>query len=85
VKGNDTTATAVRESARRESAANPPAPDYRTPLGLAVAVGMIPFLNRSRLGLSMRALANDREISGLVGCSAPQWQTGARPRTGLLQ
>ncbi|MGO9047027.1 MAG: ABC transporter permease subunit [Xanthobacteraceae bacterium] len=36
-------------------------------LGLAVAVGMILFLNLSRLGLSMRALANDREISGLVG------------------
>ena len=36
-------------------------------LGLAVAVGMILFLNLTRLGLSMRALANDREISGLVG------------------
>ena len=36
-------------------------------LGLAVTVGMILFLNLTRLGLSMRALANDREISGLVG------------------
>jgi ABC-type branched-subunit amino acid transport system permease subunit len=36
-------------------------------LGLAVAIGMILFLKLSRLGLSMRALANDREISGLVG------------------
>ena len=36
-------------------------------LGLAVAVGMILFLKLTRLGLSMRALANDREISGLVG------------------
>ncbi len=36
-------------------------------LGLAVAIGMILFLKLTRLGLSMRALANDREISGLVG------------------
>ena len=36
-------------------------------LGLAVTIGMILFLKLSRLGLSMRALANDREISGLVG------------------
>jgi branched-chain amino acid transport system permease protein len=36
-------------------------------LGVAVTLGMVVFLNRSRLGLSMRALANDREISGMVG------------------
>ena len=41
-------------------------------LGVAVTLGMVAFLNRSRLGLSMRALANDRDQrsdrrSGLAG------------------
>jgi branched-chain amino acid transport system permease protein len=36
-------------------------------LTLAVTIGVMTFLARSRLGLSMRALANDRDISALVG------------------
>ena len=36
-------------------------------LSLAITGGMIVFFNRSKLGLAMRALANNREISGLLG------------------
>jgi branched-chain amino acid transport system permease protein len=36
-------------------------------LALAVTGAVVLFLGRSRLGLAMRALANDREISALVG------------------
>jgi branched-subunit amino acid ABC-type transport system permease component len=53
-------------------------------LGLAVAVGVILFLNRSRLGLSMRALANDREISGLVGVPVLRVDAWAWVISGVL-
>src|SRR5579863_2510791 len=53
-------------------------------LGVAVAVGMIVFLNRSRLGLSMRALANDREISGLVGVPVLRVDAWAWVISGVL-
>jgi branched-chain amino acid transport system permease protein len=36
-------------------------------ISLAITGGIIAFLGRSRLGLSMRALANDRDISALLG------------------
>ena len=53
-------------------------------LGVAVALGMIVFLNRSRLGLSMRALANDREISGLVGVPVLRVDAWAWVISGVL-
>ena len=36
-------------------------------LAVVVTVGMLYFLNRTRIGLAMRALANRREISALLG------------------
>lgn len=36
-------------------------------LALVVTVGTTIFLNRTRTGLSMRALANDRDLSSLIG------------------
>ena len=36
-------------------------------LSLAITGGVIVFFSRSKLGLAMRALANNREISGLLG------------------
>jgi branched-subunit amino acid ABC-type transport system permease component len=53
-------------------------------LGLVVMIGMILFLNRSRLGLSMRALANDREISGLVGVPVLRVDAWAWVISGML-
>src|SRR5271156_1725770 len=53
-------------------------------LGLAVTVGMILFLNLTRLGLSMRALANDREISGLVGVPVLRVDAWAWVISGVL-
>ena len=53
-------------------------------LSIAVTVGMVVFLNRSRLGLSMRALANDREISGLVGVPILRVDAWAWAISGLL-
>jgi branched-subunit amino acid ABC-type transport system permease component len=53
-------------------------------LGVAVTLGMVVFLNRSRLGLSMRALANDREISGLVGVPVLQVDAWAWGISGVL-
>jgi branched-subunit amino acid ABC-type transport system permease component len=53
-------------------------------LGVVVTLGMVVFLNRSRLGLSMRALANDREISGLVGVPVLHVDAWAWGISGLL-
>src|ERR1700722_1960887 len=53
-------------------------------LGLAVTIGMILFLNRSRLGLSMRALANDREISALGGVPVLRVDAWAWVISGVL-
>jgi ABC-type branched-subunit amino acid transport system permease subunit len=53
-------------------------------LGVAVTIGMVLFLNRSRLGLSMRALANDREISALVGVPVLRVDAWAWVISGVL-
>ena len=53
-------------------------------LGSAVTIGMILFLNLSRLGLSMRALANDRDISGLVGVPVLRVDAWAWVISGVL-
>jgi ABC-type branched-subunit amino acid transport system permease subunit len=53
-------------------------------LAIVVALGMIAFLNFSRLGLSMRALANDREISGLLGVPILRVDTWAWAISGAL-
>jgi branched-subunit amino acid ABC-type transport system permease component len=53
-------------------------------LGISVAIGMMLFLNRTRLGLSMRALANDREISGLVGVPVLRVDAWAWVISGVL-
>ncbi len=53
-------------------------------LGLAVTIGMILFLKMSRLGLSMRALANDRDISGLVGVPVLRVDAWAWVISGVL-
>jgi ABC-type branched-subunit amino acid transport system permease subunit len=53
-------------------------------LGVVVTLGMILFLNRSRLGLSMRALANDREISGLIGVPVLRVDAWAWVISGVL-
>jgi len=53
-------------------------------LGLAVTLGMVAFLNLTRLGLSMRALANDREISGLVGVPVLRVDAWAWVISGVL-
>lgn len=36
-------------------------------LAILVTIGITAFLTRTRVGLSMRALANDREISSMIG------------------
>src|SRR5271154_5048566 len=53
-------------------------------LGVLVTLGMVVFLNRSRLGLSMRALANDREISGLIGVPVLRVDAWAWVISGVL-
>jgi ABC-type branched-subunit amino acid transport system permease subunit len=53
-------------------------------LGVLVTLGMVVFLNRSRLGLSMRALANDREISGLIGVPVLRVDAWAWAISGVL-
>lgn len=53
-------------------------------LGIAVTFGMVVFLNRSRFGLSMRALANDREISGLIGVPVLRVDAWAWAISGVL-
>ena len=53
-------------------------------LAVAVTLGMAIFLNRSRLGLSMRALANDREISALVGVPVLRVDAGRGAISGVL-
>ncbi len=53
-------------------------------LAIAVTIGMVLFLNRSRLGLNMRALANDREISGLVGVPILRTDAWAWAISGVL-
>ena len=53
-------------------------------LAIAVTLGMVAFLSYSRLGLSMRALANDRDISALVGVPTLRVDTWAWAISGLL-
>src|SRR3984885_5791108 len=53
-------------------------------LGVLVTAGMVVFLNRSRLGLSMRALANDHEISGLIRVAVLRVDAWAWAISGVL-
>lgn len=55
-------------------------------LGLAVAItiGIALFLSRARLGLSMRALANNRDLSAMLGIHVEQVETRAWLLSGLL-
>jgi len=55
-------------------------------LGLAVAItiGIALFLNRARMGLSMRALANNRDLSAMLGISVLQVEAGAWLLSGIL-
>lgn len=53
-------------------------------LAVAVTLAMMIFLDRSRVGLSMRALANDREISGLLGVPVLRVDAWAWVISGVL-
>jgi len=53
-------------------------------LSLAFTIGMIVFLNRSRLGLAMRALASRREISALLGIPTLRVDTWAWAISGVI-
>ena len=46
-------------------------------LALAVTIGITLFLNRTRVGLSMRSLADDRELSSMIGVDVPRAETVA--------
>jgi branched-chain amino acid transport system permease protein len=60
---------------------------YTRVLGLALAVAMMVgisvLLVRTRLGLRMRALANDRELSALLGVQVLQVDTAAWALSGI--
>jgi len=49
-----------------------------------VTVGMLVFLNRTRLGLAMRALANRREISALLGVPILRVDSSAWAISGVI-
>jgi branched-chain amino acid transport system permease protein len=51
---------------------------------IAITIGLALFLQRARLGLSMRALANDRDLSAMLGIRVPQVETWAWLMSGLL-
>jgi len=46
-------------------------------LALGVTVGITLFLNRTRVGLAMRSLADDREIASLIGVDVRRAETTA--------
>jgi branched-chain amino acid transport system permease protein len=50
----------------------------------AVAIGITLFLNRTRIGLSMRAMANDRELSSMIGVNVPRTELVAWTTSGVL-
>ena len=46
-------------------------------LALIVTIAITAFLNKTRVGLSMRALANDRELSSMIGVEVRKAETVA--------
>jgi branched-chain amino acid transport system permease protein len=53
-------------------------------LSFAITIAMVTFLGRTRLGLAMRALANRREISGLLGVPVLRVDSWAWIISGLI-
>ena len=53
-------------------------------LTLAVTIGIAFFLSRARVGLSMRALANNRDLSALLGIRVLSVETGAWLISGVM-
>jgi branched-chain amino acid transport system permease protein len=53
-------------------------------LALIVTVGITAFLNKTRVGLSMRSLANDREISSMIGVDVRRAETVAWLMGGVI-
>ena len=53
-------------------------------ISLAITGGVILFFNRSKLGLAMRALANNREISALLGVPVLQIDAWAWTMSGAI-
>jgi branched-chain amino acid transport system permease protein len=53
-------------------------------LALLITIGVALFLNRTRLGLSMRALANNRDLSALLGIRVLNVETWAWLISGVL-
>lgn len=53
-------------------------------LAIAVTVAVTLLLNRTRTGLNMRALANDRELAGMVGVGVERAETVAWLISGFL-
>jgi len=53
-------------------------------LSLLMVVGITLLLNRTRLGLDMRALANDRDLSAILGVRVLRTETAAWLITGVF-
>ncbi|HEX9926305.1 MAG TPA: branched-chain amino acid ABC transporter permease [Anaerolineae bacterium] len=53
-------------------------------LAVLITIGVALFLNRTRLGLSMRALANNRDLSALLGIRVLHVETWAWLISGVL-
>jgi branched-subunit amino acid ABC-type transport system permease component len=53
-------------------------------LSLGVTIGMLVFLNKTRIGLAMRAMANQREISALLGVPILKVDAWAWVISGLI-
>jgi branched-subunit amino acid ABC-type transport system permease component len=53
-------------------------------LALLITIGVALFLNRTRLGLSMRALANNRDLSAMLGIRVLRVETWAWLISGVL-
>jgi len=51
---------------------------------VVITIGIALFLNNARIGLSMRALANNRDLSALLGIPVPQVETRAWLMSGFL-
>lgn len=53
-------------------------------LAIGVTVAITLYLNKTRMGLNMRSLANDRELSSMIGVNVLQAETMAWLIAGLL-
>lgn len=53
-------------------------------LAFAVAIAITTFLNRTRVGLAMRALANDREIASMIGVDVRRAEVTAWAIGGVI-